>query len=131
VVLDSGVADIGGGGADRRSPVGENRNGAAESDGLSGIWITDGRGPLIRLLSDLTSAIDDAGLLGVENFDAGSFEPRADDVHADSAGSSRCPAGVAHVWEQVERAGETPRVLSPNAPPEPGPGEYTWIRISP
>jgi hypothetical protein len=69
---------------------------------LDGLWLLDGGGHLLRLRPYGTYAIDDAGLLGTDPYDAGKIELAGNTLtFVSAAGSNRCAAGDRLVLSNV------------------------------
>jgi hypothetical protein len=105
---------------------------------LKGIWMTEGGGTLLqfgaRFLGDPNShyAIDDGGMLGAADDDAGTYHIDGATLTFTSDGSGRCPAGVAQVWEQVQLRLDTLRAtVSDDHCGNVAAGAHTWIRVFP
>jgi hypothetical protein len=78
---------------------------------LAGIWLLEGTGQLLRLGEGRTYAIDDAGELGVDPADVGTFQLDRNGTLTFTSGprSRDCSEGDRWVWEQVEVALGPPR----------------------
>lgn len=110
---------------------------------VTGIWLREGSGQLLRTTADHTYAIDDSGLLGIDPDDTGTWDVEGDAVTLVSAGSASCREGDTHVLDDVlvdsvrltvAAATFTRRVRAVAADPECriyGTGDQTWIRVSP
>lgn len=98
---------------------GENPVPPDDAATLAGIWLLEETGVLLRLGEDGTYAIDDAGGLGVDPADVGTFElDRRGALTFTSGPRSRsCSTGDRWVWEQVEVA------VGPQKRPDPEAGE--------
>lgn len=71
---------------------------------LAGLWLREGSGQLLSLGADGTYAVDDAGELGVDAADTGTFElDRNGSLTLTSGPKSRaCSQGDRWVWEGAE-----------------------------
>ena len=78
---------------------------------LEGLWLLEGGGHLLRLRPHGTYAIDDAGVLGTDPYDAGAIEVAKGTLTLVSvAGSNRCAPGDRLVLSSVQ-VDETARSL--------------------
>jgi hypothetical protein len=114
-------------------PAGEGTPPSTES-ALRGIWLLEGGGHLLRFSTDGTYALDDAGALGNDPDDVGTFEvdPRGGITLTSGADSRACAEGDQWVWEQVRLAGGTLQGAgAENACPNDLQVEMTWVRLSP
>ena len=128
-----------------RSPAGDEitageagDRAAPESESLTGIWLLEGTGQLLRFSIDGTYALDDGGELGTRPDDQGTFESdgRGGVTFTSGARSRACDRGDRWDWSGTEvavdegkwtlrgRAREDPCSRSPAA-------DLEWIRLSP
>jgi hypothetical protein len=101
---------------------------------LSGIWLAQGGGHLLRFAWDETYAIDDGGVLGTRPDDAGDFQidDRGTLTFTSGPESRSCPEGAVTVWEKVRISGRTLRgtVTIDECTDSIG-AELTWILLAP
>jgi hypothetical protein len=103
-------------------------------EALDGLWLLGSGGHLLRLRPYGTYAIDDAGLLGSDPYDAGTIEVTGSTLTLVSvAGSKRCAEGDRLVLRSVriDEIGRslTGKVVQDDCPHATG-DRPTWIRLS-
>jgi hypothetical protein len=114
-------------------PSGEGTPPSIES-ALRGIWLLEGGGHLLRFGTDGTYALDDAGALGNDPDDVGTFEVdgRGGVTLTSGANSRTCAQGDMWVWQNVRLAGPTLQgVVTDSACPNDVGIDLTWVRLSP
>lgn len=104
---------------------------------VQGIWLLEGSGQLLRLSTDGTYAMDNAGTLLADPADVGSFAIDGTTLTLTSDGSRSCRAGATHVLDEIKIGEEAldmramRGVGSRNECSIHVEGNQTWIRLSP
>lgn len=116
--------------------AGRSEEGAPPSteSALRGIWLLEGGGHLLRFSTDGTYALDDAGALGNDPDDVGTFavDGQGGITLTSEADSRTCAAGDLWAWQNVRLAGPTLHgVVTESACPKDVGVDLTWVRLSP
>jgi hypothetical protein len=111
---------------------------------VSGIWLREGSGQLLRFHPDGSYAIDDDGELGVDPDETGSYVIGGSMITFTSDGSTDCPSGETFRWDVARdsvrldeddvlvtsRLHATAADTEPACPGRPA-GEHVWLLVSP
>jgi hypothetical protein len=106
-------------GNELRGERGEDAVPPEDEETLAGIWLLEGSGVLLRIGEDRSYALDDAGRLGVQPLDVGSFRLDRQGALTFTSGrrSEACAEGDRWVWERVQIT------VAPAKRPDPDAGE--------